>query len=231
MRNPLLITLVLTSSLGLGACFEGPERVDARDMQPTARTAAPANTGNQRLPDGHPPLDGRPAGTMQGGELPAGHPPIPGQLPPGHPPMPGAQANPHGAPHGAGGAVLGGEPIFGGIIELGGELADSTQGGVFVIVRAPGQANTLMVRKLEVTSSVVREDGSRVLAFELTGEDHGGGALPANVELEAYFDPDGIVESKEGQVRRTITAARGDLELRITLDPATADSDHSGKDY
>lgn len=203
MRPRRILPAALPLLLGLGSCFEGPERVDSQAL----RAGAPRETA-------------RPVDTSQG--LPEGHPPIPGTLPPGHPPLPGMQAgSPHGSPHGEHGAPSG-EPIFAGYIVLAGEIAHRSEGAVFVIARAPGQAGSLLVRKLELSDGELRADGTRSIPFELSEQDSHGAQIPAQVQIEVYYDPDGIVETREGRVGRTQSALRGDLQLRIVLDPDQA---------
>lgn len=203
-------TLALALSLASSACFEGPQRLDPQAphaSRPLAATQPAARDGG--LPEGHPPINP---------QLPPGHPPLQGS---GDPHGPHGQASPpHGMPRP--GHAPTGEVLFAGRVELMGPIAQQTRGGVFLIARAPGQGGSLLVRKLEVADGELREDGTRVLAFELSDQDSHGTPIPAEVLLEVYFDPDGIVETREGRVGSTSEAKRGDLELRIVLDPAAA---------
>lgn len=185
--------------------------------------------GDQGLPEGHPPIPGQglPEGhpPIPGQGLPQGHPPIPGQVPAGHPPL---GSSPHGAPHGGhavvGGAPVGpGEALLGGRVVLRGELAEQRGGGVFLIGRASG-AGMLLVRKLELAEGRPGADGTLELAFQLDGQDVTAGSLPDRMQLEVYFDPDGVVETREGRVGRTFEVERGNLSLDLVLDPAQAGS-------
>jgi hypothetical protein len=222
MRAPYATTLVLPLLLGLGACFEGPERLDPSTRQQAPPVTARPADHNHPLPAGHPPL---------AGQLPPGHPPLDSQLPPGHPTLGGAaRGMPHGMPnvgHGTNGTATG-EVLFAGSVVLAGELGERRQGGVFVIARAPGGGGSLLVRKLEVSEGERGADGARILAFELTDQDSHGVQIPPDVQLEVYYDPDGIVETREGRVTRVFPATRGDLSLRLVLDPTESPSPAGG---
>lgn len=229
MPRPLASALFLLPLLA-GGCFEGPERLDSRSVGAGAPMAAPRTPArDQGLPEGHPPIPGQglPEGhpPIPGQGLPQGHPPLPGQMPAGHPPLGGS---PHGAPHGGhaavGGAPVGpGEALLGGRVVLRGALAERREGGVFLIGRASG-AGMLLVRKLELSEARPGAEGVLELAFQLDGQDVTASSLPDRMQLEVYFDPDGVVETREGRVGRTFEVERGDLALELVLDPDRAAS-------
>ncbi|NUP97417.1 MAG: hypothetical protein HUU28_14750, partial [Planctomycetaceae bacterium] len=67
---------------------------------------------------------------------------------------------------------------------------------------------------------VRRDDGSRALVFTLSRDTTLIGApLPPDVpfEVAALYDPDGDIDSKDGQVVASAPARRGDLGIRMEL--------------
>ena len=194
--SPLLL-------FGLAACFEGPEAVD---RQPSAQANPQGASAPREMPAGHPPVDQ---------QLPEGHPPLggaePGQgaMPPGHPPM-------------GGNAEASDEPLIGGELELRGDLARVSDGAVFVLARVPGQRMPLMVRKVDLTGAQPAAPGAaRVVEFALSEQDTmlPGAQIPADVELEVFYAPDGTVDGpKEERISTTVPAKKGDVELKVTLE-------------
>ena len=75
-------------------------------------------------------------------------------------------------------------------------------------------------RVLEVSIPFRRDDGSRALQFTLDRTTTLIGApLPHDVafEIAAFYDPDGDIDSKDGQLRASAPARRGDLAIRMEL--------------
>jgi hypothetical protein len=116
---------------------------------------------------------------------------------------------------------------FGGTIELGGELARAERGSVLVMLRAAGQSAPLWAYFVDLRDPaaernglVRRDDGSRALYFTLDRDTTLIGApLPHDTafEIAALYDPDGDIDSKDGQVRASAPARRGDLAIRMEL--------------
>jgi hypothetical protein len=78
-----------------------------------------------------------------------------------------------------------------------------------------------LVRKYEIAEALPSEDGTvRRLEFSLDNTHGMGGAsaaLAQEIQLVVRFDPDGLVESKEGQVEESQVVATGTLDLEMTL--------------
>lgn len=118
---------------------------------------------------------------------------------------------------------------FAGTIELRGALARAEQGAVLVMLRLVGQPAPLWAYLVDFADPeaerhglLTREDGSRALVFALNKDSTLIGApLPQGqaLEIAAVYDPDGDIDSKEGQVRAAAPARRGDLGITLALDP------------
>ena len=132
------------------------------------------------------------------GQLPAGHPEI-GQpsLPEGHPPM--------GGMGGAGGEGMIMDARVSGRLVLTGALAEA-EGFVLVSVRPKGMPMPLLSYKIDLADAdaTVDGEGRRVVPFRL---DPGSTMMPFSgipegleLEVQARYDPDGFVETKEGVV-------------------------------
>jgi len=116
---------------------------------------------------------------------------------------------------------------FGGTIELRGALEQAEQGSLLVMLRGVGQSAPLWAYIIdlrdptaELSGLVRRDDGSRALHFTLDRTTTLIGApLPHDVafELAAVYDPDGDIDSKDGQLRASAPARRGDLAIRVEL--------------
>ena len=118
---------------------------------------------------------------------------------------------------------------FAGQIALRGELAQAREGSLFVIVRQKGSRMPSLARKYEVADPLWVDRGTeRVLRFSLdeaSPEDRMGGtgiALAGEIELEARFDPDGVLETKEGNRSEVVAVERGDQEVSVVLGAAPA---------
>lgn len=116
---------------------------------------------------------------------------------------------------------------FGGTIELRGALEQAERGSVLVMLRGVGQSAPLWAYFVDLrdpaaerSGLVRRDDGSRALHFTLDRTTTLIGApLPHDVafELAAVYDPDGDIDSKDGQLRASAPARRGDLAIRMEL--------------
>lgn len=143
----------------------------------------------------------------------AGSGSTPGVLPEGHPPLDGGTAPMASAQ---------GEDVrFAGVVRLQGELATRSEGYVFVSIKPAGVRMPSYSRKYSLADASPAEDGERVLPFELDRSNLMGGLVPGDLVLEARFDPDGFVESREGVVVATTSAAPNDTSLEIVLAPGS----------
>lgn len=112
---------------------------------------------------------------------------------------------------------------FAGVVRLQGELAQLKSGFVFVSIKPKGIAMPCYSRKYALADGEVEagEAGERVLRFELDQSHSLGGLVPGELVAEAYFDPDGLVETKEPEIVRSSVAAQPDDEgLEIVLKPS-----------
>ena len=116
---------------------------------------------------------------------------------------------------------------FAGRVELAGALAAASTGSVFVTARARGARAPSLSRKYEIGDPAWSMlDGKRVLYFALNEKDDMDGAgapIGSEMELEARYDPDGVIEigraQEIGVVKAVVGAKAGDTELSITLQP------------
>jgi hypothetical protein len=140
-------------------------------------------------------------------------------------------ANPHGSPHGTGPAATGGGaeqgPMrFGGVALLHGALGEDTEGALFVSLRPEAGGMPLLSAKVELDNPQLDppQDGVRRVPF-LIDERHAmiaGGQLPqGNFRLEVRYDPDGIVDTRDGIVVELVTATRGAMDHAVELRPAS----------
>lgn len=113
---------------------------------------------------------------------------------------------------------------FAGNVHLEGALAQAQSGSLFLIVREPGSRVPSLTRKYEIGDPAFSvQDDVRVLHFALDERDNMGGvAVPMadDMEIEARFDPDGIVDTSEGVVRAAVHARPGEREISIVVRPA-----------
>ena len=201
--RPILLPLLLPV-LVAGAC--GPPPVPAGSSSPTTPVSTTQVPSAQapRAPGTPPPI----TEAQEAAGLPAGHPPL------------GGEATPMG------GAPITGEgpSSFSGTVRLVGELAERSDGYVFMSVKPAGMNLPSFSRRYSLTESAAA-DGARLLSFELGPEHAMGGLVPgASHVVEAWFDPDGNVDSKEGGVRASVPLPQveGDTAagIEIVLDPA-----------
>ena len=127
---------------------------------------------------------------------------------------------PNDANHGgAGHAPADSEPLFFGQVRLTGELAKVTEGRVFVYARQPGTRIPTLIQHLEIP--FFEQDGEdKVQAYELTSSHTMGGMqmeIPDTLELKIYFDPDGLVDTREGQEEIIVPTVAGQKRYDVTL--------------
>jgi hypothetical protein len=116
---------------------------------------------------------------------------------------------------------------FAGTVELSGGLESASEGLLLVMLRAVGKDAPLWAYMVDLRDPeperaglVRRDDGSRALVFTLSRDTTLIGApLPPDVpfEVAALYDPDGDIDSKDGQVVASAPARRGDLGIRMEL--------------
>ena len=73
-------------------------------------------------------------------------------------------------------------------------------------------------KRYELTDAEPLTDGERKLYFELDKSDMMGGLVPGDLVLEARYDGDCAVESREDAVIETVETAVGDTSAEITLE-------------
>lgn len=155
-----------------------------------------------------------------------GDPPVPvapaGAAPQGSAAAPAAQA-----PMSAAAVEASGETLFAGRVRLTGALAEESRGVINIVVRERGQRMPILLKRFTLDAPEIGdpEDGVRELRFELSSLDQMGGqgrALPEALEFRAAYDPDGIVETKEGMLTVEIPVALGNRSIDVQLPPAGA---------
>ncbi|MEM7309437.1 MAG: hypothetical protein AAF682_22330 [Planctomycetota bacterium] len=113
---------------------------------------------------------------------------------------------------------------FTGTVQLDGDLASRKYGYVFISVKPTDVVMPSYSRKYSFEDAEVDAPGSepRLLRFEINESHRMGGLGPGDHVLEAWFDPDGFVETKEGGARETVPVGRGQdgIKVAVRLDPA-----------
>jgi hypothetical protein len=134
------------------------------------------------------------------------------------PPVPIPSPKPQVAP--ADGVLVAGR------VRLRGALAERYDGVLWLSLVARGQRMPIRFRAFALTSGDISDAvaGERVLAFDLReGDVMAGGMpvqpLPAEIEVRALFDPDSMVETKDGQVAAQAPVRVGDRGVDLVLDP------------
>ena len=113
------------------------------------------------------------------------------------------------------------EPValFFGEVRLTGELAKVEEGTVFVYARQPGTRIPSLIQHLPV--QLFKMDGDdRVHSYELTSAHTMGGMdmeIPEHLELKIYFDPDGMVDTQEGQEVLVLQTTKGNKRYDAVL--------------
>lgn len=145
-----------------------------------------------------------------------------GGLPEGHPPLQGAVPAPAGlSPE---------ESVFGGRLLLVGDLADSSEGAVFVSIMPRGQTTPVLTKRILLAgaSDLIRSGGELVIPFRLDESDNMVGMpVPPEVDLKASYKPGGFVESPDAAGGRW-PVRPGDLGLEFVLEPAPQDTPEAG---
>lgn len=113
------------------------------------------------------------------------------------------------------------EPLFAGAVIFEMALKEVDSGYLFLNIRPTIHEPPLLSRRYEVATDTTRTaNGYKQIVFALSARDSMMGTveIPAKVVLEAWYDPDGLVETKEGVSRKPMTVHRGDLSLDVRLD-------------
>ncbi len=110
---------------------------------------------------------------------------------------------------------------FAGSVHLQGALAEVESGSLFLFVSPPGSRSPTLARKYEIGDPAFSIDGNgRQLRFALDERDcmiGAGAPMLEEMEVEARFDPDGVLDTDEGVVRASVRARPGDGELSIAV--------------
>ena len=109
---------------------------------------------------------------------------------------------------------------FAGVVRLRGELADREKGFIFVSIKPDGIPMPAFSRKYSMSDPAVgpKEDGERVLRFELDRNHSLGGMVPGAINLEAWFDEDGYVDTKDDGVIKAVPTAANDTSIEVILE-------------
>ena len=105
-----------------------------------------------------------------------------------------------------------------GTVRLRGGLAQAGEGFLFVNIKPEGVA--MPSYSVKVALSTGQAEGDEfVVPFEITEANTMGGLVDGiDLVLEACYDSDGFVESKEGQVRHSIPVEVDQLGVEIVLE-------------
>lgn len=123
------------------------------------------------------------------------------------------------------------EPRFAGKVFLEGSTEGATGAAVFLSARRVGQRLPSLSRKYELSDPAWKQEGERrVLEFKLTDLDNMGGfgaPMAAEMEVEARYDPDGMIDPTPGAVdpgvvKAAVPASPGAKTLEIQLRIAAA---------
>ncbi|MFT4540965.1 MAG: hypothetical protein ACI841_001723 [Planctomycetota bacterium] len=132
-----------------------------------------------------------------------------------------AVANAHGA------ALAQGEVIFSGEVRMTEELANADKGVVWLYARKVKTRSPLLIKRYPLDAPEFQVDGAdRVLGFAIRSTDTMMSGmtveLPPDLELKIEYDPDGLVETKEGTEAVVMPVAPGSLEIKVILKPGMA---------
>jgi len=115
---------------------------------------------------------------------------------------------------------------FEGRVVLQGSAEEAPGAAVFLSARRVGQRLPTLSRKYELRDPAWTKDGeNRVLKFQLTDLDNMGGfgaPMAAEMEIEARFDPDGMIDPRPGSdepgvVRAAVPASPGAKGIEVVL--------------
>lgn len=114
--------------------------------------------------------------------------------------------------------------LFAGEVRLLGGLASAREGVLWLYARQTGTRSPVLIRRYRMDDAAFRQEGEeRVLAFELRSVDSMMPgmpvALPEQVELKIEYDPDGLVETKEGTEAVVLPVAAGTFDIAVSLRP------------
>ena len=125
-------------------------------------------------------------------------------------------------------ACAGAPATIAGQIELAGELASARRGCVTVSAWPPCEAGREGAQPLLSRTYAIGDpdwcagDGVQMRYFGLCDADRTGDrarALPGELEIEACFDPDGLVSTHQGRVLGSALARNGANDVLIRLAP------------
>ncbi len=111
---------------------------------------------------------------------------------------------------------------FGGELHLQGGLATTNQGAIYLIVRNVGDGTPVLARRYELGEAQLKAT-ERVLTFNLdrtnlmTMPGSPAPELRAETEIEARYDKDGNIGTKNDIIQTTAPASSGDMSLVLTL--------------
>ncbi len=111
---------------------------------------------------------------------------------------------------------------FAGSVSLRGDLATVESGSLYVSVRPPGSRFASLARKYEIGDPAFAGAGDeRLLRFSLDERDAMESVrapMFEEMEVEARFDPDGVLDTMDGVVRSTVRARPGAREVAIVVE-------------
>ena len=117
-------------------------------------------------------------------------------------------------------------PLYEGTVRLTGALieqADEPGAAILVMARPNGPGSPYLVRKYDLSTTPLSESsaGELYLRFELTPQHvmSGEAPPPTEVAVEAWFDGDGSVDTKDDIVLTRVMARRGARGLDLVLEP------------
>lgn len=111
------------------------------------------------------------------------------------------------------------EAHFSGVVRLRGTFASRTDGTVFVSVKPEGLPAPIFTAGYAVAEAKA-DGGELLISFELTDANAIGGLVPGPMDIEAYLDPDGVVESKEPEtkIRQRFPVQNGASGIELVLE-------------
>ncbi len=134
----------------------------------------------------------------------------------------GAHGGIHGGDYGAEEAEQG--PLtFGGVALLHGALGQDREGALFISLRPEAGGMPVLSHKLELGDARLEPavDGVRRVPFLIDDRHTMMAGMPTagRFQLEVRYDPDGIVDTRDGIVVERVPARRGSMDHRVELRP------------